>query len=100
MNDTEFHQRADTMLDQLFSLLEAADARGDLEIEYADGVITIEMPDRRTYIVNKHTASQQIWMSSPVSGGLHFRYGEGVWTIPDGRTLKEVLLDELKVSVA
>lgn len=100
MDNTEFHTQADATLDALFAALETKDAQGAMEVEYADGVITVELPDGKTYIINKHSAMQQIWMSSPISGGVHFRYEGGDWVLPDGRKLIQMVSQELKVDVA
>lgn len=97
LDESRFHLLADKSLDALLATLETADEKGLLEVEYADGVMTIMLSSGQQYIVNKHTASKQIWLSSPVSGGLHFSYDDD-WKLPDGRALKNVLLAELKVA--
>lgn len=96
MQETEFHRLADATLDALADGLEEADGSGQVEVEYQGGVITIDVPGGRQLIVSKHTASRQIWLSSPVSGGLHFSYGAGKWGLADARTLEQVLAVELK----
>lgn len=94
MNESEFHRLSDDMLTRLYDALEAADESGALEAECASGVLTLQLPSGEQYIVSKHTASRQIWLSSPLSGGLHFSY-DGAWKLQDGRTLEEILTAEL-----
>jgi len=96
MNETEFHLLADTTLGAMYDTLEEADADGLLEVEYQGGIITIALPDGKQFIVSKHTASRQIWLSSPMSGGLHFSSADGNWKLADGRTLGAVLAEELQ----
>ena len=101
MNETEFHMLADAMLNSLFDALETADETGALDVEYEGGVMTLQVPGGKQFIVSKHTASRQIWLSSPVSGGLHFSCfspirGEGIWTLADGRSLQHILSQELQ----
>ncbi len=98
MQENEFQQLATEALDNLADALDALDAAGDLELEYQDGIITITIPSGKQFIINKHTPSQQIWLSSPVSGGLHFPYNSTSrkWQLADGRILNNVLAEELK----
>ncbi|MDE3038711.1 MAG: iron donor protein CyaY [Pseudomonadota bacterium] len=100
-----FHRLADAALTVLFDALEKADRNGTLDVEYADGVMTISLPSGQQYIVNKHMASRQIWLSSPKSGGLHFNYiplpqagGLENWSLSDGRGLPDVLFAELQAA--
>lgn len=95
IDESAFHRLADSALAELSEALEVADENGTLELECASGVMAINLPSGRQYIVNKHTASKQIWLSSPRSGGLHFTYNEG-WKLTDGRILRDVLLAELE----
>ena len=97
MNEGVFHLVAGATLDAMFQALERVDAAGEIDVEYQDGVMTIELDDGRQFIVSKHTPSRQLWLSSPVSGGLHFSYAAaGGWQLSDGRTLSETLCGELK----
>jgi len=96
MNETEFQLLVDAALNTLSGALEEMDQKGTLDVEFQDGVMTITMPAGKQFIVSKHTASRQIWLSSPLSGGLHFGYHNHEWRLPDGRTLSGVLSRELK----
>ena len=97
-DDTAFHTRADATLLTVMDALDPHDAVGALEADLMDGVLTIECPGGQQIVVSKHAASGQVWLSSPISGGLHFAAqpeGEG-WQLPDGRTLTAVLAEELQ----
>lgn len=96
MNETQFHLAADAMLGALYDTLEEADAEGRLDVEYQGGIITLTLSSNKQIVVSKHTASRQIWLSSPVSGGLHFSHEGGRWSLADGRTLPAVLADEIR----
>ena len=56
------------------TLIDLSDALDNLEsgifedINYADGVLNIEMHDGRAYVLNKQAPNMQIWLSSPISG--------------------------------
>ena len=90
-SETEFHQRADSTLEQLESMLEVA-----LDAELMGGILTIELPSGRQYLISKHGASGEIWVSSPASGGLRFGWRGGVWALPDGRELFELVTSEIE----
>ncbi len=97
MDEKTFHRAADAYLSALFEQLEAQDGGGILDIELTSGILTIEAEDARVFVVSKHGPSQEIWLSSPLSGGLHFRPAEQgkAWALPDGRRLSAVLSEEL-----
>ena len=44
------------------------------DINYADGVLDIEMSDGRAYVINKQGPNMQVWLSSPISGPQRFEY--------------------------
>ncbi len=98
MDESDFHEAADTWLDQLFELLESEDAEAKLDIDLEEGVMEIAVDEDHTFVLSKHAPSVQLWLSSPLSGGLHFDpVDEGSdWTLNDGRRLSIVLSEELK----
>jgi len=74
MNETEFHALADKTLNFLYDLLEKLDEQGMIDMEYEAGVMTIMLQNGKQFVVSKHAPTQQLWLSSPVSGGLHFSF--------------------------
>ena len=44
------------------------------DVNYADGVLNIEMIDGRAYVINKQAPNMQIWLSSPLSGPQRFEF--------------------------
>lgn len=96
-SETEFHRYADATLSALFDQLESAYESGSIDdLELQDGVLTIKTANEVTFVVSKHAASGQIWLASPLSGGLHFSYTDnGEWKLADGTPLTERLTHEL-----
>ena len=43
-----------------------------LEIDLVDNNLTIEFDDDKVFIISIHEPTQQIWLSSPLSGAHHF----------------------------
>ena len=87
------------MLEGLSHRLEAFDKNSDLDVEYSDGIlkITIEATSQ-TYVINRHSASQKIWYSSPLTGADYFAFDEKLqkWLDSKGQELEEKLFSELK----
>ena len=78
MDESTFHQMADQVLQHLADRID--DDLGDkLDVELHQGVLTIQDAAGRTYVINKQAPNREIWVSSPVSGALHFRFQDGVW---------------------
>lgn len=98
MQESEFHRLADRTLLAMQDALESADEEGALDADYAGGVLTIQIEGGQVYVVSKHAPSRQLWLSSPVSGGLHFSYDtrSGGWLLTDGRHLANLLASELQ----
>lgn len=76
MDESDFHQLLDTLLEHLVEAIENADTEGDIDAEYHDGIMEVELKDGAMFVINKHSPTQQLWMSSPRSGARHFAYNE------------------------
>jgi frataxin len=75
MSENAFETLADSLLEALEEGLgNVADA------ELQGGVLTVEA-EGRTWVVNKHAPTRQIWLSSPKSGARHYAFDEnsGLW---------------------
>ena len=95
--ETEFRTRADTTLEYLFERLDEEDMGGVLDLDLQDGVLSIVTNTGHTFVVSRHVPSKEIWLSSPLTGGLHFAYPSknGDWSLRDGRTLTVVISEEV-----
>ena len=67
-----FEEIAETVLNNLLDVLEAKDSDHDLDIDLLNGVLTIGLLNGQEYVINRHVPTQQIWVSSPLSGATHF----------------------------
>ena len=98
-DDITFHSRADATLNHWLEALDKAYEHGDIEdIELQQGVLTIRTATGRSFIVSKHGPSQQLWLASPLSGGLHFTHTGTQWQLADGRDFATVLTADLAAS--
>lgn len=100
LENSQFHCLADAYLDALAEEIEAKDSEALVDAEIVQGILTITLPGGRQYLLSKHLPSKQLWLSSPVSGGLHFSYHEAdsAWALEDGRALSTLLAEELKTA--
>ncbi len=91
-----FHNLCDDFLANLAEQLESKDQSTKLDVEYSDGILKITLEDSgKTYIINRHSASEKIWYSSPFSGANYFSFNEK-WLNSKGEELSQKLFLELK----
>jgi len=95
MDERAFEALASDTLVRLAERLEAG-AEADLDVELQAGILTLELPDGRQYVINKHAPNRQIWLSSPVSGAKHFGWTGEIWRSTRGpERLESFLAEEL-----
>jgi len=85
MNETEFSQRVD---DTLMQLEDAVDACGvDMDIENADGIVTLTFANGSKIIINRQAVLKQLWVATR-EGGFHFNYdaAQQCWVKDDDGT--------------
>ncbi|PIR32413.1 MAG: iron donor protein CyaY [Alphaproteobacteria bacterium CG11_big_fil_rev_8_21_14_0_20_44_7] len=101
MEETQYHKYADAALEELLEYLEGLEDEYDIYPELESGVLSLTMADDRQYVINKHTPSKQIWVSSPYSGAGYYEYAEGVWQPKRvansalGKNLREFIMAEV-----
>lgn len=98
MSNVDYQQVAELEIMRISDALEDADARGDIELESDSSMVSIVSDSGKTWLISTHNPSEQLWLSSPVTGGLHFSYDAGVqnWVLADGRVLDTLLKEELR----
>ncbi|KAH9996561.1 hypothetical protein BJV77DRAFT_1065782 [Russula vinacea] len=96
---------ADAAMEELLDKLQdTLDSHGDssLEVEYNSGVITLDLGQHGTYVINKQPPNKQIWLSSPVSGPKRFNFDSATRQWVDcrsGELLETLLNGELSASL-
>lgn len=96
-----YHQLADRSLDRLcerLELLNDAAPRGipGFDVEYAQGVLTLRLGPKGTFVLNKQPPNRQIWLSSPVSGPKRYDWCEKGKTWVYAREPDQSLEEELE----
>lgn len=97
-----FHATADETLHAIQDTIEEVleEFGIEFEISYASGVLTLNLPERGTWVINKQTPTQQLWWSSPISGPKRFEFNEkhGQWVLTKDETesITNLLADEVR----
>lgn len=99
MSEQKFHTLSESTLINIADKVEKFDKDSELDVEYSDGILTILIESTsKQYVINKHSASQKIWYSSPFSGANYYSYDEQKckWIDSKGDELESNLFSELK----
>jgi len=79
MDRPTFSKLADTCLATVCAWLEAFDP-DEVDFAESDGVVKIQFPDGASFVLNRQTASHQMWFAAGVRAW-HYDYApnEGAW---------------------
>lgn len=98
MNDAEFAQEAEKIIDKIAETIEEADPEGAIDIDLNAGILTLDT-EHGIFVINKQSAAKEIWLSSPISGPYHFVPKNRAWVSRTGADLFAVLTEELKIAI-
>jgi len=77
----------DTLLEEFYP--------SEFDSTLANGVLTVQLSQNGTYVINKQTPNRQLWLSSPTSGPKRYDYVDGKWIyLRDGHCLQDLLSTE------
>lgn len=97
----EYHKASDLTLESILDVLETIGDEHDIDgydVEYSQGVLTLKLGSKGTYVLNKQPPNQQIWLSSPKSGPKRYDYDADhvKWFYArDNHTIDDLLNEEL-----
>lgn len=94
---SQYEEVAEETLQSLTEYLEelADGSERDMDVSYANGVLTIKLGTHGVYVINKQKPNRQIWLSSPTSGPKRYDYKNGQWSYKhDGVTIHDLLSKE------
>jgi CyaY protein len=97
MEYSTFTQLSDKLLSDIIEALESQDC-DNVDLEYTRDFITLNSKIG-TFVINKHSISRQIWLSSPISGPYKFFYKEPKWVDKSGKILPNLLEEELNIKL-
>ena len=89
MDEKEFGRRASEALGKLDDALRDLDG---VEADLAADILTLEFEDGAKFIINSHSAAQQIWMSANMQAW-HFAWQDASRTWRDTRSGAELFTE-------
>jgi CyaY protein len=89
MDEREFGRRAGEALRKLDDALRDVDG---VESDLAGDILTLEFEDGAKFVINSHTAAQQIWMSANLQAW-HFGWHEATQSWRDTRSGAELFTE-------
>ncbi len=94
MDESSFFAAAEALQQRWFDALDTAEPAA-LDIDFEDGVLTVEAEGTGTFILSRHAPTRQLWLSSPLSGASHYEYDEAreAWVSTRGGSDLEILLE-------
>lgn len=78
MNEAAFVRYVTNYLDTLLEKIETS-YWSVVECELSEGVLKIQTETNGIFIINRNIPRQELWLSSPFSGGAHFSYSGQEW---------------------
>lgn len=72
ISESEYHQIANKLIEDLAFAIEDNDSAGDFDIDQSEGIVDISDADSRHWIINKQAPRYEIWLASHISGAHHF----------------------------
>ncbi|KDO35690.1 hypothetical protein SPRG_00493 [Saprolegnia parasitica CBS 223.65] len=101
MTESEFMKLSDVVLNDILEMMDGIEAiLPDADITLSQGVLTINLGEDGTWVLNKQGPNRQIWWSSPVSGPKRFEYDSRLkkWfnTREKQQELVELLTEEVE----
>jgi frataxin len=97
LDDSSFETLAEQAMQAFADKIEEV-ASDEADVDLEGGILTVELEEGGTFLLNKHGPLKQLWLSSPVSGASHYAYDEasGRWrSTRDEGDLAERLAAEL-----
>ncbi|KAG5518589.1 hypothetical protein PMAC_002985 [Pneumocystis sp. 'macacae'] len=106
LTNRKYHQLADNTIEKILHALERMQdeyPEKTIDVEYSQGVLTLNLGHYGTYVLNKQSPNKQIWVSSPISGPKRYDWifseneKDGKWIyLRDNGVLEDLLKTELK----
>ncbi len=73
MNDTEFYHQILSVFQRLEENLEHQ-LDNQCDIDGREESLQVTLSSGEVWLLNRHGPTQELWLSSPLKGGIHFRF--------------------------
>ncbi|ETV94657.1 iron donor protein CyaY [Aphanomyces invadans] len=75
LSDSDFARHSEATLNSILEMMDGIEAiLPDADITLSQGVLTINLGEDGTWVLNKQGPNKQIWWSSPISGPKRFEF--------------------------
>jgi iron donor protein CyaY len=96
MQEIEFAKISEQTFSLIIDAVESQDLEGLIDIDFYGDILHLTT-SKGVFVVNKHTAVQEMWLASPISGPYHFCNILGKWKSKNGAELFSILQKELNI---
>ena len=96
MQEIEFSKLIEQVFFLIIDTIENQDEDGLIDIDFHGDILNL-ITDKGVFVINKHSAIQEIWLASPISGAYHFRYIDNQWKSKANLELFLILERELSI---
>ena len=96
MDNINFTKLAEETIALIADTIENEDRDCLIEVDFQRDILNLAT-HQGVYVINKHSAAKEIWLSSPVSGPHHFYYNSGKWQSRSKADLFTILEQELDI---
>lgn len=96
MDRVQFYKESSRIFDKIIASIETNPEYDDIDVDYQDDVLYLTSPYGK-FVLNKHSPTMKIWLSSPVSGAHYFEYNNGQWQDAVKLELELLILSELEI---
>ena len=97
MDNTEFTKLAESAIALIADTIETEDKDCVIEVDFQGDILNL-VTGQGVYVINKHSAAKEIWLSSPISGPHHFYYNADKWQSRNNIDLFTILQQELEIT--
>ncbi len=88
---------AHNLLETISISLENVD---ELEVDFDGKILSIETATGQQYLLNFHGPTNQLWLSSPITGAHHFEWIDEMWrSTRSPEVLLNILTSELNTEI-
>lgn len=97
MEELDFVKLANQELRYIQDALDAASYENISDIDMLGDILYIKLTNSSEYVLNKQHKFRELWLSSPISGGHHFKYHSDIksWITSKDIELRSLLVREL-----
>ncbi len=98
LTDSGFAKLAAEEIDYLFEAI--VEKLPDIDADLISDVLYINT-DNGSYVINQHSPTQQIWLSSPISNAGYFNYDPALkqWLDKNQQSIRHRLSEDLKIAL-